>query len=59
MHFISFFEMSLKNSILEDHKCYKGHSIRNQPDLFLTVRHSHDFHSVFGHHIRHLYKINV
>ena len=31
---------------------YEGDSISNQPDLFLNDRHSQDFHSVFGHHIK-------
>ena len=31
---------------------YEGESISNQPDLFLTNRHSQDFRSVFGHHIK-------
>ena len=31
-------------------KYYEGQSISNQPDLFLTDRHSQDYHSVFGHH---------
>ena len=30
---------------------YEGDSISNWPDIFLTDRHSQDFHSVFGHHI--------
>ena len=30
---------------------YEDDSISNWPDLFLTDRHSQDFHSVFGHHI--------
>ena len=33
-------------------KSYEGDSISNQPDLFLTGRHSQDFHSAFGHHIK-------
>ena len=31
---------------------YEGDSASNRPDLFLIDRHSHDFHSLFGHHIK-------
>ena len=31
---------------------YEGDSTSNQPDLFLTDRHSQDFHSLFGHDIK-------
>ena len=31
---------------------YEGVSISNQPDIFLTGRHSQDFHRMFRHHIK-------
>ena len=31
---------------------YQGDLLINQPDLFLTDRHSQDFNSVFGNHIK-------